>query len=278
MLIAQITDLHIRMPGQKAYRVVETDRCLPPAIGALNALDPPADLVIISGDLTDFGRPEEYAHLRGMLDGLRAPYFLLPGNHDVRQNVRAAFSDTAHLQDKLQSSDEFLHYTIEEHPLRIIVLDTTVPAQSYGTLCDRRLAWLADRLAEQPGRPTLIAMHHPPFAVGIDHMDAIGLREGADELERLVSRYPNIERIICGHVHRTIFRRFGGALVSICPGPAHHVALDLRALGPSAFVMEPPAYHVHLYRGGSLVTHHAYIGAYPGPYPFHEEDGAQIDE
>ena len=53
MLIAQISDLHIRMPGQKAYRVVETDRYLPPAVQAINALDPLPDLTIVSGDLTD---------------------------------------------------------------------------------------------------------------------------------------------------------------------------------------------------------------------------------
>ena len=68
MLIAQISDLHIRMPGQKAYRVVETDLYLPPAVQTINALDPLPDLAIVSGDLTDFGRPVEYEHLRRMLD------------------------------------------------------------------------------------------------------------------------------------------------------------------------------------------------------------------
>jgi 3',5'-cyclic AMP phosphodiesterase CpdA len=108
-------------------------------------------------------------------------------------------------------------------------------------------------------------------------MDNIGLLEGAQELERIVSRHPNVERIICGHLHRTIFRRFGGTIASTCPSPAHQVALDLRPDGPSAFVMEPPGFHLHEWRDGALVTHHAYIGDYPGPYPFHE-GGALIDE
>lgn len=274
MFIAQITDLHIRMPGQKAYRVVETDQYLPPAVVALNALDPVPDLVMISGDLTDFGRPQEYAHLRAMLEHLRMPYFLLPGNHDARDGLRDAFPDHAYLAE----AGEFLQYTIEDRPLRIIVLDTVVPLQSHGSLCAQRLGWLADRLAEQPGRPTVIVMHHPPFATGIDHMDAIGLLAGAPELEALVSRHDNIERIMCGHLHRTIYRRFGGTIASTCPSPAHQVALDLRPGGPSAFVMEPPAFHVHHYLDGVLNTHHAYIGKYPGPYPFHEEGGGLIDE
>lgn len=98
MLIAQISDLHIRLPGQKAYRQVETDLYLPPAINALNALQPAPDLVLITGDLTDFGRPAEYAHLRDMLKRLRVPYYLLAGNHDDRAHLRTTFSDHTYLQ------------------------------------------------------------------------------------------------------------------------------------------------------------------------------------
>ena len=273
MLIAQISDMHIRMPGQKAYRVVETDRYLPPAVQTLNALDALPDGVIVSGDLTDFGRPAEYAHLRRMLDGLRMPYYLLAGNHDERVQLARSFDHLPYLQ----GTGEFLQYTVEDLPVRLIMLDTVVPQASHGELCERRLAWLADRLAEQPGRPTIVAMHHPPFVTGIGHMDEIGLLRGARDFEALVARHPNIERILCGHLHRTIFRRFGGTVASTCPSPAHQVVLDVRPQGPSAFIMEPPGFHLHHWCDGGLNTHHAYIGDYPGPYPFHE-DGALIDE
>ena len=192
MLIAQITDLHIRMPGQKAYRVVETDRYLPPAVDALNRLDPAPTLAIVSGDLTDFGRPQEYAHLKHMLDGLRMPYFLMPGNHDAREELVAAFPDHAYLH----GADGFVQYAVEDYPLRLLMLDTVVPMQSHGMLCARRLDWLRRRLAEQPGRPTAIAMHHPPFVTGIAHMDAIGLLAGAAELEQIVAAHSNVERIL----------------------------------------------------------------------------------
>lgn len=59
-------------------------------------------------------------------------------------------------------------------------------------------------------------------------MDKIGLLQGADALETLVRRHANIERIICGHLHRSIFQRFGATIASTCPSPAHQVALDLR--------------------------------------------------
>ncbi len=273
MLIAQITDLHIRMPGQKAYRIVETDQFLPPAVSALNALDPAPDVVMISGDLTDFGRAAEYLHLKAMLDRLAAPYYLLPGNHDARAELQSVFDSHTYLG----GVDGFVQYTVEDYPLRIVVLDTVVPMQSHGALGERRLDWLAERLAEQPERPTVIVMHHPPFITGIGHMDAIGLLSGAERFEAIVRQHDNVERIMCGHLHRTIFRRYAGTVASTAPSTAHQVALDLRPAGPSAFRMEPPGFHLHEWRNGALVTHHAYIGDYPGPFPFHE-GGELIDE
>ncbi|WP_143276933.1 phosphodiesterase [Bordetella genomosp. 12] len=264
MLIAQITDLHIRMPGQKAYGVVDTGSYLPAAIRTLNALDPAPDLVIISGDLTDFGRADEYDYLRALLSALRMPYYLMPGNHDARAQLRASFPE----HDYLHEDTAFAHYTVEHLPLRLIMLDTVVPLHSHGALCARRLDWLQARLAEAPQRPTLIAMHHPPFKTSIAHMDDIGLLEGGAAFEALVARHAHIERILCGHLHRSIFRRFGGTVVSTCPSPAHQIALDLRPRGMAAFNLEPPAFHLHHWHEGQLLTHHAYIGDYPGPYPF----------
>jgi Icc protein len=47
---------------------------------------------------------------------------------------------------------------------------------------------------------------------------------------------------------------------------------------PSAFVMEPPAYALHRYDPATgIVTHHAYVDAADGPYPFYEPDGDLID-
>lgn len=273
MLIAQITDLHIRLPGQKAYRVVETDAFLPPAVAAINRLDPQPDIVVVSGDLTDFGRPAEYAHLKKMLDGLRMPYLLLPGNHDERGALMQVFEDHPYLR----GADGYMQYAIDDYPVRILVMDTVVPHESHGALCERRIAWLAERLAAQPERPTVVVMHHPPFETGIAHMDAIGLREGSEALARVIGAHGNVERILCGHLHRTIFRRFAGTIASTCPSPAHQVALDLRPDGPSAFVMEPPAFHLHEWRNGALISHVAYIGAYDGPHPFHE-GGMLIDD
>ncbi|HEY2000510.1 phosphodiesterase [Paraburkholderia sp.] len=275
MLLAQISDLHIKQPGALAYRRVDTGAALARCVAALNALNPRPDAVIMTGDLVDQGDPEQYEHLKTLLAPLQMPYYLLVGNHDDRAALRAAFPG----REELRTGGEFVHYAVDLGPLRVIALDSMVPGQSPGNLCDARLAWLAGQLDNAQGKPVVIALHHPPFECGIGHMDDLRLDPLATQkLAALIARYPNVERVICGHVHRPMFARFGGTIASAVASPAHQVALDLRADAPSAFRMEPAAYALHRYEPASgLVTHHAYVDAADGPYPFYEPEGELID-
>ena len=275
MLLAQISDLHIKRPGALAYRRVDTAASLARCIARLNALTPRPDAVIMTGDLVDGGSPEEYAHLKSLLATLELPYYLVPGNHDDRDALRDAFPERA----ELRAGGEFVQYALDLGPLRLIALDSVQAGQSGGTLCDARLAWLAAQLDAARGLPVVIALHHPPFDCGIAHMDAIRLApDAATRLDALVRQHPNVERVICGHVHRPIFARFGGTIASAVPAPAHQVTLDLRADGPSSFMLEPPAFALHRYdpRTG-IVTHHAYVEGADGPYPFYDAQGKLIE-
>jgi 3',5'-cyclic-AMP phosphodiesterase len=274
MLLAQISDLHIKQPGVLAYRRVDTAAYLGRCVDALNALTPRPDAVLITGDLVDQGDPQQYAYLKTLLAPLAIPYFLMVGNHDERKALRAAFPE----REELQSGGEFVQYALDVGPLRVIALDSLVPGSSAGMLCDARLAWLSQQLDAARGKPVVVALHHPPFACHIGHMDDIGLDPTAsDQLAALLARHPNVERVLCGHVHRSMFVRFGGTIASAIPSPAHQVVLDFREDAPSAFVMEPPAYALHYYDPATgLVTHHAYVDAADGPYPFFDH-GALIE-
>ena len=81
MLIAQITDLHVKIPGKLAYGRVDTARFMADCIESLLALKAVPDVVLVTGDLVDFGEPEEYRHLRTFIDRLPMPIYLVPGNH-----------------------------------------------------------------------------------------------------------------------------------------------------------------------------------------------------
>jgi len=264
MLIAQITDLHILPEGELAFGHVDTASCLARAVARLRALDPRPDLVVATGDLVHAGDAAEYAHLRRLLAPLDLPLFLLPGNHDSRSALVAAFPDHAYLP----RDGGFLQYCIEDWPLRLIALDTIIPGEPGGRLCEQRLAWLSARLAEQPERPTLIMMHHPPFATGIGHMDGMAL-EAPERFAAIVASHGKVARVICGHDHRSIHSAFAGTTASVAPSTAHQVMLDLTPDGEARFNLEPPGFHLHLWRAETgLVTHTAFTGDFPGPYPF----------
>ncbi|HSU05788.1 MAG TPA: phosphodiesterase, partial [Acetobacteraceae bacterium] len=241
MLIAQLTDLHIRPVGKSANRVVETNVFTERALRSVAALQPRPDVVVITGDLTECGLDEEYANLTRMLrHGLSMPVFVMPGNHDRRGPLREGL---AHLPG-VTADPHFVQYVVEDYPIRLIVLDTLVPGAGHGDLCAERLRFLERALAAEPNRPTMIAMHHPPFACGIAHMDRINLRN-ADEFTRLIAHHPQVERIICGHVHRPVVTRLGNAIASIGPSVAHQVELSFDVNDPGCFLFEPPAYQLH---------------------------------
>ena len=275
MILCQLTDLHIRAAGSLAYGRVDTNQFFNQAIEELAALSPAPDAYLLTGDLTDFGRADEYAVLAKGIARLGKPAYLLPGNHDERAGLRAAFASHEYLFKPEASSANFIQYRVELGGMALVTLDTVVPQQSHGALDAERLAWLADHLDHTT--PTIIAMHHPPFVTGIAHMDRIGLLQGATELEALLANHHNIERVVCGHLHRSIQVRFANTFSSTCPSPAHQIALDLNLDGASAFRMEPPGYQLHVWHGRRLVTHTGVFGSFAGPYPFHDPSGALLD-
>ncbi|ERN42919.1 putative phosphohydrolase [Rubidibacter lacunae KORDI 51-2] len=268
-LIAQISDLHVQTPGQLAYGVVDTNRLVAQAIAQINQLQPHPDAIVASGDLVQHGTIDEYETLKTILSPLRSPLFLMPGNHDCRANLRQVFTH----QPFSLSPLGHLSYAVDCDPLRLILLDNTHPKKKAGWLDEQRLKWLAHQLEEAPQSPTIIFMHHPPFLTGIPWMDRHQL-EGERELKALVAKHQQVERVSCGHLHRGMYCRWAGAIASAQPSLVHQGGLELRPDTPSQFVMEPPAYQLHIWKNQSLISHIAFIGKFDGPYRF--SDGRRV--
>jgi 3',5'-cyclic AMP phosphodiesterase CpdA len=258
MLIAQITDTHIKPEGALAYGRVDTAEFLARAVEHLLHQSTPPDVVLATGDLVDAGSPEEYQRLRRLLAPLPMPVYLIPGNHDDRETLRREFADHGYMP-----RDGFIQYVIDDGPVRLVAVDTLLPGAGGGLVDGDRIAWLDARLGEAPSKPTLIFMHHPPFKTGIAYMDTIGL-EGADALAAVVRRHAQVERVVCGHLHRTIHSRWAGTVASTAPSTAHQVGLDVREDAELTFTMEPPGYALHLWRPDvGLVSHVATVGEFP---------------
>jgi 3',5'-cyclic-AMP phosphodiesterase len=266
MLLCQLSDLHVRATGQLAYRRVDTIAYLERCVSHIAGLTPQPDAVVITGDLADRGAAEEYQQVLALLERLTVPIHVIPGNHDDRTQMRNAFANHAGLRD----SGDFLQYTADIGPIRLIALDTLVPGEGGGKLCKKRLDWLESELDRAGASPVVVLMHHPPFPTGVPYMDIVGL-ETDYPLEPLIRAHANVERVLCGHLHRTIMRRFGGTIAVTCPSPAHQVALDFGAGAAPCFVMEPPGYLMHRWTEETgFITYAAVVGEYEGPYRFYE--------
>ncbi len=235
MLIAQISDTHILAPASDTPAAKLRADCLRRCVADINRQRP--DAVIFTGDTVQHGQPEEYTQLRELLAPLEAPLYLVPGNRDDKGVLRSTFAD----QSYLPGNGDFLHYTVEEYDLRLVAIDSTSPGERKGVFCPERQAWLDAVLREQPNRPTLLFIHHPPFDIGDHYVGGYRRSAEAAALAAVVSHHPQVERLLCGHVHCQVERHWAGTLASVMPS----IAVDLRKGVNETEAGEQPIYMLH---------------------------------
>lgn len=260
MLIAQITDAHIVEKGTHwlSEPLTKTHERLAHAISYLNAMHPAPDVVLFTGDAVDDGRREAYEHLVELLSSLKIPYFILPGNHDSREEMRKAFFGKPYMP-----STGFLQYVVDDYPVRLIALDTHVEKESLGKICEDRLNWLEKTLNAETSKPTLIFMHHPPVKTGTKVFDRITCFY-PEYFENLIREKNNILGIVTGHYHHFCLSTFGGKPCIIAPSiaPVHYFE-DPEADDVTALELEDPAITFHTWNEGKpLITHMKRIKPY----------------
>ncbi len=255
MLICQITDCHVVEPDKLLYGRVDTAAGLREAVAHIEAMVPRPDVVIATGDLVNAGRPSQYEHLASLLRPIDVPVYPVPGNHDDRTAMRACFDALAP-----GGPDDPIDYVIDDHEVRLIGLDTSIPGRHDGRLSPHQLTWLDEQLALAPETPTLLFLHHPPFRTGIDWMDASGLA-GREALAAVVARHDQLGTIVCGHLHRPIQALVGGAVATTWPSTGAQVALALDGT-PHQYVDERPAVALHLWHPeAGVVSHTSFVGS-----------------
>ncbi len=241
-------------------RRVDTAAMLIDAVSHINTMSPRPDVVIATGDLVNSARAPQYEHLADILVNLEVPLRLVPGNHDDREMLRSTFPDL--VPDG--GADQRIDYVVDEWPVRLVGLDTTIPGENGGAIVAEQISWLDQVLSAQPDRPTVIFQHHPPFVTGIGWMDAVGLIGRELEAELLAS-HRQVCAVLCGHIHRNIHATVGGRPASTSPSTGAQVAL---ALGDNLYeyIDEPGAVAIHQWSAeNGLVSHISHVGL-PEPW------------
>ncbi len=250
MLLAQFTDTHVLERDEVHF--LDNNASLASIVASLNAELPRPDLVLATGDLTNWGLPPQYEVLSELLSDLELPVLPLMGNHDDRAQMRQLFPDVP------WADADHASWVTGHDAITLIGLDTTDPDTHGAVFDDERGAWLESCLHSAPG-PVILAMHHPPFTTGVDWMDASGFAGLASFRQVIAEHSEKLLRILCGHFHRPVTTTVEGVTTSVCLGGAYHVGLDLRPAADRSVIRDPRGYQLHLLNGTDVVTHTRYV-------------------
>lgn len=251
-----MTDLHLKPPGQTIIGLDPAAR-LAQVLAHARAHHPDAECLVLCGDLTHAGAPEEYALLQATLAGAIWPLVPMLGNHDRRDAFLAAFplaprTGGGHVMSARRVGESLL-----------VTLDTLVgPPFGWthaGRLDAPRRAWLEATLDEAGDRQVIVCSHHPPMPLGIPSMDAMPLENGDWLIDRLLA-HPGPVHLILGHIHRTISGQVRGLPFTVFKGTCHQGPLDLVSMDSTLSVDEPGAYGVVLVGDRQAVAHSQDVG------------------
>ena len=239
-LVVQLTDTHLVMGGETDSEP-DAAAYLSETVAFVNAMAPAPDYVVVTGDLADGGTAAEYERFSRIMSTLRFPYLVIPGNHDDRDTLR----ETLPARTFGDSRAPRIRFVYDEFAVRLIGLDVTRSRPWPGaTVDDETLDWLESTLAAAPERPTIVAMHQPPFRTGLHYLDVFGFR-GARRLRRIVAAAPCVGRVICGHIHCIKSQQWGGALATSAPSTKPQFVPELFERRVLGLRRELPGFAVH---------------------------------
>lgn len=235
-----ITDPHLFAGPDECLRGINTRDALQKVLDHVRAVDWPADLVALTGDLIQDDSREAYWRVRDMFSSLQLPTYCVPGNHDVRKIMR----------DELKAPP-FHYCATSTHRNWIMVgVDSCVSQKAYGHVESNELKRLEKSLAETNAEHALVCLHHPPQPVGSAWLDSVGLDNSQEFLETIASS-GKVRAVIFGHVHQAFDGEYSGIRIVGTPSTCRQFAVmsDEFALDEN-----PPAYRrLELHADGSMV-------------------------
>ncbi len=208
----------------------------------INSLDPAPDIVIHTGDVVHNATQEKYDLALTILGNIRVPLHVCAGNRDDRSLITRNFRTGR----DISPGSKFLQYSIDDYPVRLIALDTLCATANMGDYCRERADALSRALAEEPQKPTVLFLHHPPFeVVESKYRFQFNDWDTVDHLARALKKHGQVKRLFCGHAHRNS----NGEFLGIPAGTIPSIALDLRLGEVPEGADSIPVYHLHKFDG-----------------------------
>jgi len=184
MLIAQLSDIHV---GGGRYR----EQLLRTALEEVNAAEP--DLVVVAGDLTDDGYPDQYPVAQQMLAAVECERMVLvPGNHDARNVGYVLFEDTFGARDSRQ------RLSLGGLDVSLVAVDSSKPDLDEGEIGREHYGWVEEGFAGDADLRVFVCHHHlmPVPGTGRERNQVL---DAGDTLSLL--RQLGVDLVLSGHRH-----------------------------------------------------------------------------
>jgi len=212
-----------------------------------------ADLFIITGDLTHFGKERSYEKFDLILNEFNFPRYLYPkllmGNHDNRNIFKKKF--TNYPTDK----NGFIQYFEDRTNNRFVFLDTNQADTDQGHFCNQRQKWLIDILKESDDKSVYLFMHHNPLPLTYLSNDQIGLQQRKEFKSILNNFKKTIKHIFFGHQHITVSGNYLGIPFSSPRSTWSPLVPNFSKKYRLGIANTDPNYNVILIKEDSLVVH-----------------------
>ncbi len=250
--LVQFTDTHLLADPQGLMRGVRSLPSLEACIADARRRFLPAEAILVTGDLVQ-DEPEGYGFLELALEPLGAPVLLIPGNHDLPDELHRRLS---HPPFQIGGSFALGSWVI-------VLLDTWFAhsANGEGRLGEERLAALNRSLEEHAARHVLVCLHHPPMPMGGAGLDALGLIDGP-ECMAIIERHRNVRGVSWGHAHQS-FDLYRDGVRYMCT-PATCMQFKPRS-DEIQIDDRPPGYRViDLAADGSIASEVVWLEGYRG--------------
>jgi 3',5'-cyclic AMP phosphodiesterase CpdA len=182
MRIVHISDLHITTGSEFKRPTFDA------GIQAINKMEPPPELIFISGDITWEGILPEYEMAGELLKGFKFPVMLVPGNHDSR-----------HIGYKLFA--EFfggLEFYKDLDGIGLLGLDSSEPDLDQGHVGRKKYLLIEENLGHSK-KLKIMGFHHHLVPVPNAGRDRNILNDGGEVLDLVLSC--DVSLVLMGHRH-----------------------------------------------------------------------------
>lgn len=187
-----------------------------------------AERVLVTGDLIQDDSEQAYDRFRDLLLQLNLRVHCVPGNHDIRDFMRAVCRQPP-----------FSYCAWEEIGNWLIVgIDSCVSEDAGGQVTPEELDRLSRIVTGSGAKHVMVCLHHPPVKMGSKWLDTVGLKNGDEFLERL-RMLGRIRVVTFGHVHQEYDAEHKGVRVIATPATCRQFQQ-----GSDDFAVDdnPPAY------------------------------------